>query len=181
MINVYIHMLAKFLLVLGSINYLFLAGSNVNIFNVIPIPMLRNSLFLLIGLSALYFAFNRDYYLPFLGQCVIPSGDANIPQENAKQVTVSNLPPNTRVIFWAAQGDGLSSQDPITAYGDYANSGTIKTDNNGSATISLNCPSQYSVSKFGFRKALARHFHYRYEIPTYKGIFSRVYTQKIIC
>ena len=76
-------MLAKFLLVLGSINYLFLAGSNVNIFNVIPTPMLRNSLFLLIGLSALYFAFNRDYYLPFLGQCVIPSGDVNISQENA--------------------------------------------------------------------------------------------------
>lgn len=172
-------MLAKFLLVLGSINYLFLAGSNFNIFSVIQSPMLRNSLFVLIGVSALYFAFNRDYYLPFLGQCVIPSGDANIPQANAKQVTLSNLPPNTRIIFWAAQANNNSSQDPITAYGDYNNSGTVKTDNTGSATITLNCPSQYSVSKFGFSKKLKRHFHYRYEIPGHRGIFSRVYTQNI--
>lgn len=170
----FIHIIAKFLLVLGSVNYLSISLMKVNIFDSIKSTMITNILFFLIGICAVYFMFDRDYYLPFLGECVIPVSDGKRTDSNFTKVTLNNLPKNSNVIFWASKSDG--GEDPLSAYGNYANTGIAKTDDKGNVTLEVNCPVQYKVPMFG---KLQKHVHYRYEMPDYKGIFSRVYTKNI--
>lgn len=178
--TVTLHIFAKFLLILGSINYLFLGTTNMNIFSFIKSKFIRNIIFILIGLSAIYFMFNRDYYLPFLDKCVIPipGQQMNMTQtnKNKKTVILSKLPANTRVIFWAAQTNENIIENPQKAYGDFINSGIVQTDKFGSVTLNIDYPSEYVVPKYG---KLKRHLHYRYELPEYRGMFSRVYTHYI--
>lgn len=194
MFNVYIHLFAKLLLIIGGINYLVLSTTNINIFELIKIPYFITIIYLLIGLSALYFVSNRDYYLPFLGKTIIPiSSNPNVltgnptlntsmlKNEEMVLVKLSNLPSNSRVIYWAAQKSDKVFDTPMKAYGTYANMGIAKTDDNGNLVISINCPAEYKVPKFGFSTTLLRHIHYRYEIPKSPGMFSKVHTQHIKC
>jgi hypothetical protein len=113
----------------------------------------------------------------------LPDSDsANKGSGELIQVSLSDIPANTRVLFWAAKSnlDGVWS-NPIDAYQGYNNSGLAKTDDTGNVTIQVNCPSDYKISKFGFNKKLSKHVHYRYELPKYPGIFSSVKTKYINC
>lgn len=172
----YISLLARVLLIIGGINYLFfsLLCKNKDCTYFIRI------LYSLIGFSALYLMFNRDYYLPFLGKCVIPVGPKK-PSENLVKIKLSNLPPNTYVMYWGSKKSEAIFENPIDAYKDYSNNDIGKTDNNGDIIIELECPSKYKVSKFGLKRELKRHIHYRFELPEYKGLFSKVYTKEISC
>jgi hypothetical protein len=125
--------------------------------------------------------FHRDYYLPFLDKCVMPITSRLSTQpiqsgKNTKTVSLSGLPANTRVIFWGAQTNENIIDDPQKAYGDFVNSGTVQTDQSGSVTFNMSYPSEYKVPTYG---KLKRHLHYRYELPEYRGMWSRVYTQYI--
>ena len=183
MLNIYIHLIAKVLLILGGINYLLVSLASMDLFSLIKNPMLVKTIFILIGLSALYFMFNRDYYLPFLGQTVIPLTNPSqaVTQTNTLMIPVklSGLPKNTRLLFWAAQGSDDVMDNPVKAYSNYANTGITNTDNNGNALFSITCPAEYKVAKFGFSTKLLKHVHYRYEIPGHPGMLSRVYTHYI--
>ena len=91
------HFVAKNLLLLGAMNYLFISVMNVNIFSVIKSEFIVKLIFILIGISAMYFIFDRDFYLPFLGECVIPVGDSKIDEnKNVKEVVLTELPINQR-------------------------------------------------------------------------------------
>lgn len=172
----YIQMLAKLFIIIGSINYLSSVLLNTSFNNYLPktiVPIL----IIIIGLSGLYVGFNRDYYLPFLGHTVIPVGPSK-PTENLKQMKLSGLPPNTIVMAWGSQSTEKVFEDPFEAYGDYANTEIKKTNDKGEVIIELPCPSEYYVNKFGvMKRKLDRHIHYRYQLPEYKGMFSRVYTK----
>lgn len=173
----YLLLLARLLVVLGSINYLFLATVNVDVFKYIKHPIILRGVFLLIGLAAAFFLFNRDYYLPFLGEAVIPLGPSK-PLQNLTKIKITGLPSNTLVIAWGADESKETFNDPFAAYGDYANHEVVKSDENGEATVELVCPSEYHVKRFGIKKQkLDKHIHYRYQLPEYKGLFSRVYTK----
>lgn len=173
----YLHLLARLLVALGSLNYLFRATINVDMFKYITHPLVLRAVFLAIGLAAAFFVFNRDYYLPFLGEAVIPLGPHK-PAENLSKIKITGLPPNTLVMAWGANKAEEVFEDPFTAYGDYANHEIVKSNANGEAIVELVCPSEYHVNKFGLRKQkLDRHIHYRYQLPQYKGLFSRVYTK----
>ena len=181
----YTNLFARFLLVIGGINYLFLS-LNINLLdNIKRYPIIIKTIFILIGFSALYFIFDRDYYLPFLGKCVIPVGpkkisDISLKERNIlKKIKLSGLPPNSYVIYWGAKPNEQVSPNPIDAYKDYSNSDIGQTDSDGNIIIELECPSEYIVSKFGKRERLRRHIHYRFELPEYKGIFSKVYTKHL--
>ena len=177
MLKMYLQLLARFLLVLGGINYLTLYFLQTNVLSYLHYPMLIRVVTLAIGGAALYFAFNRDYYLPFLGKCVIPVGEGK-PQGELKSVQITGLPANTNVIFWAAKSGSNVVPNPMDAYGDYSNSGIVKSDRNGVAVIQMVCPTAYYVSEIGIiNKQLPKHVHYRYELPEYRGIFSRVMTK----
>ncbi len=165
----YINLISRFLLIVGGINYLLMSFNN-------SYSIISRSFFILIGLAALYFIFDRDYYLPFLGECAVPIGTQK-PIENLKQIKLSGLPPNTKIIYWGAKYSSQVIENPFEAYKDYSNSNIGTTDNNGDIIVELECPSEYLVPKFGFKRKLKRHIHYRFELPKYKGLFSKVYTK----
>lgn len=173
-----IPILARLLLVIGGLNYFFIASINVNIFQYINNKFILQLVFLLIGLSALWFVFNRDYYLPFLGPSVIPIG-SNKKFEKTTQIQLTNLPINTTVMVWGAQENIQTYDNPYDAYGDYSNTIITKSDDTGKVTVSLPCPAEYYVNKFGFNKKIKRHIHYRYELPQYRGLFSKIFTKYI--
>ena len=141
----------------------------------------RNKLIsLVIGICAVSLGFNRDYYLPFLGETVMPQIKEThaLPLGSTKtDVSLKGLPPNVSIVFWAAMPGKELVSDPFEAYGDYANSGTTKSDDKGNAVLSLKCPGQYAVH----HKHLPKHVHYRVEHQKIKGLFSKVYTKKVDC
>ena len=157
----YVDIFPRLLLLLGGLNYFFMTPSFMGI---------------MIGLSALYFLFDRDFYLPFLGKSVIPITTQQQDSKDLKQVILKDLPPNTNVIFWAAKGGKEPALNPMDAYSEYANSGVAKTNDKGEVTINVACPVEYNVRA----KRLRKHLHYRYELPEYRGMFSRVYTKFLI-
>ena len=165
------------------LNYSFAKTYNTDLVDyVIKNKTISNLFNIGIAIVALYYLFNRDFYLPFLGPAVIPiiQSSQEIKKEDLINVKLSNLPPNTNVIYWASLKSEKDFENPIVAYQDYSNSGIEKTDATGNVNIKVVCPSPYYVPKFGIKKQLLqRHVHYRYELPNYKGVYSRVYTQYI--
>lgn len=139
-------------------------------------------IYIIIGIAALYLFFNRNYYLPFLGETVLPT---IVPfkknSKNTIKTIVKNLPPKSTIIYWGAVPEEVSGQaaitDPYTAYSNYTNSGIVLSNENGEAELEYECPVQYEVSKFGvLRKKLNRHIHYRYMNPNLPGFISEVKT-----
>jgi uncharacterized membrane protein YuzA (DUF378 family) len=178
MFSLYLELFAKLLLVIGGINYLF-QSYNINLFKIIKTPFVRNMIYLSIGVSALYFIFNRDYYLPFLGKCAIPI-ESKKKLENTKNMKIAGLPPNTVVLVWGAQESNEIFKNPYEAYGKYENTVVTKSDEKGNVSVDLPCPAPYYVSKFGLiKRRIKRHIHYRYQLPNYDGLFSRVYTKNL--
>jgi hypothetical protein len=166
----YLDIFARLLLVLGGLNYLYTAMTQQK-----NETMIVRLFMLSVGLSALYFLFDRDFYLPFLGKVVFPVAENQQTEtKDLKPILLKNLPPNTHVVFWAAKRATASetSPNPFDAYSDYANSGVAKTNEKGEVTINIACPVSYNVRY----KRLRRHLHYRYELPRYRGMFSRVHT-----
>jgi hypothetical protein len=160
------------------------AMSNILKFDPITYFVKNKNILLLVNLFVIFAVFNhfvnRDFYLPFLGPAVIPIQDKKLTGKII-DVTINNLPPNTRIVFWGAnESDGVF-QDPLSAYSGYSNSGVSISDQNGNATIQINCPSEYYVNKFGIRKKLDKHIHYRTESPKFPGLFSSVKTHYIQC
>ena len=151
----YLDIFARILLILGGLNYLFMSHTST----------MSRIIAIAIGLSALYFLFDRDFYLPFLGKSVIPITTQQQDSKDLKQVILRDLPPNTNVIFWAAKGGKETASNPMNAYSEYANSGVAKTNDKGEAIISVACPVEYNVHY----KKLMKHLHYRYELPGYRG------------
>lgn len=175
---------ARIILILGGLNYLYMGIFSKTGFLFLTTPTISknilNIIFIIIGLSALYLFFNRDYYLPFLGETIVPT--ISPLKKNSKDIfktTIKNLPANSTVIYWAARsGKDVSLMiDPYIAYGDYTNSGVVKSNEKGEAEIEYECPVKYQISKFGImRKYLHRHIHYRYMDPRLPGFLSDVKT-----
>jgi len=173
---------ARILLILGGINYLYMGIFSHNKFLFMNIPKnIQNILFIIIGTAALYLFFNRDYYLPFLGESVIPTiVPLRANSKNIVKTVITNLPPKSTIIYWAAvpgQGGKDVISDPYTAYSNYTNSGVVLSNEKGEAELVYECPVKYQVSKFGiFKKNLNRHLHYRYMNPQMPGFISEVKT-----
>lgn len=177
----YFGIFSKFLILLIVINYGYAKMYNDDIMDYIIKNKTISNVFNIgiIGL-ALYYLFNRDFFLPFLGPAVIPISKTKQKEENMINVNLNNLPANTNVIYWASQKNEMEFEDPIIAYKDYSNSGIATTDNMGNVNIKISCPAPYYITKFGIKKKLLqRHVHYRYELPNYKGIYSSVHTKNI--
>jgi hypothetical protein len=135
-------------------------------------------IYILVGLSAFMIMFNRDTYLPFLGETVMPCSilsERTPPGANTEVVIIG--PPGKKVLFWAAEPNSehlKELNDWKKAYADYQNIGvaTIKAD--GKAILSVNKPQQYEVP---WKGALNAHVHYR--ICGENGLLGRVETVNI--
>lgn len=143
----------------------------------------------IVGVLAIFLMSQRDFYLPFLGNTAFPIGLLNPSEEHKGNVhfKLANLPPNSKVIFWAAMPQHNNSHNQgnpsswKTAYGDYVNGGVAVSDAKGVAMISFDCPQSYEVGRLGFKHLIPKHVHYRYQLSHKHGIMSRVFTEKVSC
>lgn len=179
----YLQIISKLLILFIVINYSYIKLYKIDLLNYITTnKTVFNALSIILIVIALYYLFNRDFFLPFLGPAVIPTSKAPLKSEKQIIVQLTDLPSNTNVIYWASGESNKDFEDPLGAYKNYSNSGMEKTDNAGNVTIKVACPGRYYVNKFGFKKRkLPRHIHYRYELPHYEGLYSRVYTEYVKC
>jgi len=120
---------------------------------------LEKSFYILAGILIISKILNRDTWLPFLGENVLPSSLVPIKKiEGDTQVKVI-VKPNVKVAYWAAK-PSFNKKDPDvkTAYDDYSNSGVVMSDKNGIAILTLNKGSGYYVPS---GKHINSHVHYR--------------------
>jgi len=149
-----VHMFAITLLVIGGILGLWCWRKR---------SLVGNMLAILIALSAIYIGSQRDSYLPFLGETVIPCSvlSDKIPEHADVEVTVSGLKPGAKVIYWASEPatEGLGKiNDWQQAYLELANAGVTTVSTDGSATLRVRKPQPYTVPMMG---RLESHVHWR--------------------
>jgi hypothetical protein len=172
---------AKFLMAFAALNYSLLKMHDIDLLGWITSnKTILYVLYILILISAVSHIIQRDYYLPFLGPTVIPIKEGEIIGKLI-DIKLTDLPANTRILYWAASESDKPFSNPMDAYKGYGNSGLARTDNTGNVVIRLNCPSDYYVSKFGMNKHLKRHIHYRIESSKFPGLFSSVKTKYVDC
>lgn len=146
----------------------------------------------IIGALAFVLLFERDMYLPFLADAAFPSSLLVVSEEKDKQsknnnvhISIKDLPPNVKVVFWAAEPKDpriVESKHWKEAYGNFSNAGVVITNSQGVAHIALRCPQSYHVSHLNLhKKQIPPHLHYRYELPSTKGLLSEVYTHIVEC
>jgi hypothetical protein len=164
-------MLLTVLLVVGGLNYIFMALNN-DLFKLLG-PWKRWG-YGILGIATLL-VLRTELFLPFLAESAFPTGllQEMYPKNSDINVKLQNLPPNRTVIYWGAEQDATN---PKAAYSEYSNSGVTKTDESGSAELLLRCPGKYAV-RGGFQ--LPKHIHYRYSLGN--GMLSKVYTVKMDC
>lgn len=173
------HKLAIFILIIGGINWGLVGGFNYNlvesISNYFKSPRLSSIIYIIVGISALMTLFNRDAMLPFLGDTAYPCSSLNdkVPDGATIQVPIK-APAGSKVVYWASEHskDMEISEDPWTAYANYANTGVVTADEKGIAILKIREPTKYKV--FHKLKTLDKHVHYR--ICRKKGILGRVET-----
>jgi uncharacterized protein len=171
-----------FIILIGGLNYGFIGSFNIDLIkygaNTFH-PYLYKIIYIVIGISSVILLGNRYTYLPFLGDSVHPCGllSEHIPNNYSIEIDVKVLP-NSYVVYWAAEptSDKLANnQDPLNAYHKYDNSGVVKADNNGNATLKIRQPQSYDISNFGKTVTLKPHIHYRY--CRNPGMLSKIFTK----
>jgi uncharacterized membrane protein YuzA (DUF378 family) len=170
------YMLVIFLVLLGSINWLSISLANQDLVRLVLPPRFAKWVYIVIGLSAVPLLFQRDMYLPFLGETVLPAAALapKTPQNANDQVTIRTRP-GAKVVFWAAEPNPTQGKDVPTfkeAYDAYENSGVVVADTSGHAILRFRGPPQaYSVPLKG---QLEPHVHFR--ICDDNGMMGRVQT-----
>tara|TARA_Y100001954_G_C15679250_1_gene536869 strand:- start:79 stop:645 length:567 start_codon:yes stop_codon:yes gene_type:complete len=133
---------------------------------------------LIIGGVSIYLGRQRDVYLTFLADTVMPCSIlTNKTPSNATVSTKVKVPPNTKVVYWASEPltkTNTSLDSPKEAYGDYKNMGVATSNKQGIAVLKVRKPRGYKVKKMLREKILKPHIHYRYcKSP---GMMSRIET-----
>jgi len=123
---------------------------------------LNTIIYVVVALSALVLAFQRDTWLPFLGDSVLPG--AVVPtKKNSGDTSVDvHVKPGAKVAYWAAKPDvdGASSDVPKVrdAYAQFENSGVVVANDAGLATLVFNKGTSYIVPS---GREIKSHVHYR--------------------
>jgi len=168
------HKFIMIIILLGALNYLTIAAFRFSIIQKITVKeSFAEVVYFIIGICALYIMFNRDTYLPFLGETIIPCNiliDSE-PKDATKKITLQ-VKPYSKVIYWASEPSitGLIL-DYKQAYGDFLNSGVSTSNENGIVEINIREPQPYFVPKKGI---LEPHIHYR--VCDGEGTLGRVKT-----
>lgn len=171
-----LHMIVVFVVLLSAATWLFLGALMTDV------PLMLRFVMVIVGVLAIVIMPNRDMYLPFLGQTALPASVLQDTEPKGNVVlALDKLPPNVKVIFWAAEEitESKTKHDkviigPRKAYEHSLNGGITTSSNTGVAHVTIACPQQYTVSRLGIDKVLPRHIHFRYELPG--GMFSAVQT-----
>jgi uncharacterized membrane protein YuzA (DUF378 family) len=168
--------IAVVLILIGAINWLLIGVFETNLVeSVLGKGFLSRTIYILVGVAALSIAFNRDTYLPFLGETVLPCSiiPERTPPGATKELKVP-APAGAKVLYWAAEPamENLKNiPDWQTAYSKYENAGVAVADSMGMATLKVRAPQAYSVP---FKGRLEPHIHYR--ICSDTGMLGRIKT-----
>jgi len=160
-----INMIAITLVLVGGLNWLsavFLKKDAVAL--LLGTKFLGKTVYLLVGIAALYLVFKRDSYLPFLGETLLPCAafGPRTPDNANQEVTITTLP-NAKVVFWASEpkqdASGSDLQMWNVAYNDFSNSGVAIADDKGKAVLHFRgSPQAYKVPIKGI---IQPHVHFR--------------------
>ena len=120
-------------------------------------------IYIIVGLSALWLISNRDTFLPFLGETVMPCSaiQERIPDHADTEVRIHGLKPGAKILYWATEPatQGLSSINTWQqAYLDFANAGVAVVDEGGHVALRIRTPQPYTVPLYG---RLESHVHWR--------------------
>ena len=167
--------IAMVLVLVGSLNWLSIGVLKKNLVESLLGKGLARVLYVIVGLAAVSMLFNRDTYLPFLGETVLPCTTIaeHVPPGATKELTVS-APPGSKILYWAAEPAMESLKQIPTwqqAYQKYENAGITTTDKNGIAILKVREPQPYVVPMKG---RIEPHVHFR--ICNGTGMLGRVKT-----
>lgn len=158
----WITMVATVLVLVGGLNWLSVGIVQRDLVaTLLGKGVLSRSVYVLVGVAALFLFFSRDTYLPFLAPTVFPDGALamKVPQGASEEVKV-RVAPGSKVVYWAsepARGDGLG--DYKVAYGKYENAGVAIANSEGDAVLKVRGPPRsYTVP---FKGELKPHIHFR--------------------
>jgi uncharacterized membrane protein YuzA (DUF378 family) len=186
--EIYLYMVCVILLIIGGLNWGLIGAFNFNLVQLINnytfnSPIFENAIYITVGLASLYLSTKRNFYLPFLGDMVLPpSLLKDINNKEANISTIVDAPNADMVIYWAAEklpeGEIDGAKFAYDAYDKYTNSGVSQVVS-GKALLKVSCPQTYWVNKWGIKKTLPKHLHYRLVYPT--GWVSEIKTVKLSC
>lgn len=168
--------IAIVLILIGAVNWLTIGVFKLNMVeSLLGSGVLARGIYILVGVAALSIAFNRDTYLPFLGETVLPCSiiPERTPPGATKELKVP-APPGAKVLYWAAEPamEGLKNiPDWQTAYAKYENAGVTTADSTGLATLKVRLPQAYVVP---FKGRIEPHIHFR--ICSDTGMLGRIKT-----
>jgi len=187
-VEIYIYLICVILLLIGGLNWGLIGTFNFNIVQLINKHTFNSSVFenivyTSVGIAAIYLSSRKSFYLPFLGKTILPTSVIkemdNIGADIKINVDASNA---DMVIYWAANPLPINEVDgskyAMDAYSKYTNSGVAPVIS-GKAELKVSCPQKYWVNKWGIKKTLPKHVHYRLVYPT--GWVSEVKTTKLSC
>lgn len=176
-----------YLIVIGALNWglvgIFdfdLVKNFGNLFGPDTGDIISRIIYITVALSAIVLIIQRDTSLPFLGRTVIPQPMTDYkPPGELKTKIIKNLPPNVKVIYWAALPSDKIVDNPEDAYGNYSNQGVTTTDANGNAVLEVQNPASYKIPSHydPFKGTLKPHIHYRYWDTA--GMASRLFTLQL--
>jgi len=132
---------------------------------------------LLVGFAALCVGMVRDFYLPFLGQALVPCSvlEVKVPDNADTEVKVL-VTPGRKVLYWAAEPETEPLHTLLTwrsAYLEYKNAGVALSDSDGHAVLKVRKPQGYKVPTM----ILPPHIHYR--VCMDEGFLGPVVTVKL--
>jgi uncharacterized membrane protein YuzA (DUF378 family) len=166
---------AMVLILVGSLNWLSCGLFRINFVESLLGSTLSRVIYVLVGLAALSIMFNRDTYLPFLGETVLPCTTIpeRVPPGATKELRVP-APPGSKVLYWASEPEMeelKQIQDWQHAYNKFENAGVTTTDTTGIAILKVRAPQAYTVP---FKGRIEPHVHFR--ICDGSGMLGRIKT-----
>jgi len=167
--------IAMILVIVGALNWLSVGIGGINFVEKLLGKTLSRGVYILVGLAAVSIMFNRDTYLPFLGETVLPCTTIpeRVPPGATKELHVSAAP-GSKILYWAAEPEMEELEQIPTwqqAYKKYENAGVTTTDSNGVAILKVRDPQPYLVP---FKGRIDPHVHFR--ICDGSGMLGRIKT-----
>lgn len=121
------------------------------------IPYANVVIYAVFALSAIYLAFDRTTWLPFLGETVLPGALVPVKTNSGNTMVEVHVRPGAKVAYWSAKPSSETKQVD-SAYDDYSNGGVVMADDKGVATLSFDKGGEYTVPS---GKTIMSHVHYR--------------------
>ena len=123
-------------------------------------------IYVVVAISALILAFQRDMWLPFLGETVLPGAIVALKTNSGDTTVDVQVKPGTKVVYWAAEPSadegavGAAKADPPVkaAYDKFENSGVVVANEQGVAKLVFNKGTSYIVPS---GRKIESHVHYR--------------------